>query len=126
MKETNEFLHKYEAHASLSDRKHYAKRIPMSMSDFHRYNTAMDVYEAESYVQREPYVEMYIPQHKFDELVQKEAYYNRVAEQEDQSLKIIKQMLQDDAVRRTNPAVDNAWRKYQMLLELARTQHGTN
>lgn len=120
MSETERFLHNYEAQASLSDRKHYAKRMPMSVSDYHRYHTAMDVYEYESYIQREPYVEMYIPQHKFEELVQRDAYYNKVAAQEEESLKIIKQLLADDAVRRTNPAVNNAWQKYQMLLELAR------
>jgi predicted AAA+ superfamily ATPase len=118
--EINQFLDRYEAHASLSDRKQYARRAPISVSDYHRFNTSMDVYEQELYVQREPYVEMYVPQHKFQELVQREKYYTAMSQQVDYASEVIRQQISDDAVRKTNPAVQTAYEKYQMLLELAR------
>lgn len=120
MDEVNNFLHKYEAHATLSDRKHYAKRIPMSLSDYHRYNTAMDVYSAESYVQREPYVEMYIPQHRFQELVEQDRYYTKLHTELDYATQVAKQQAEDRLVRLQNPSVKQAYEKYKMLLELAR------
>lgn len=119
-KEIEQFLHKYEAQANLSDRKQYARRAPMSMSDYHRYHTAMDVYEYESYIQREPYVEMYIPQHKFQEIVERDRYYTAVSQQADYASELVRQQLSDDAVRKSNPAVQKAYEKYQMLLELSR------
>lgn len=118
--EVEHFLSKYEAHASLSDRKQYAKRIPMSVSDYHRYNTAMDVYQAESYMQREPYVEMYIPQHKFQEMIERDRYYNQLSQQVDYASKLIEDKLRDEAIHKTNPAVKKAYDKYKMLLEIAR------
>jgi hypothetical protein len=80
----------------------------------------MDVYEYESYIQREPYVEMYIPQHKFQEIVEREKYYTAVSQQADYASELIRQQLSDDAVRKSNPAVQKAYEKYQMLLELSR------
>jgi len=119
-KETDQFLHNYEAHASLSDRKQYARRAPISVSDYHRFHTSLDVYDYESYIQREPYVEMYIPQHKFQELVEREKYYTAMSQQVDYASEVIRQQISDDAVRKTNPAVQIAYEKYQMLLEISR------
>lgn len=120
MNDIDAFLHKYEAHASLSNRKHYAKRIPMSLSDYHRYNTAMDVYEYESHVQREPYVEMYIPQHKFQEIVERDKYFRQLEADMDYATRVVNQKMQDEIVRKNNPAVEKAFEKYKTLLELCR------
>ena len=119
MKEANNFLERYEAHASLSDRKHYARRVPVSVSDYHRYGT--DVYDYQSYVKREPYVEMYIPQHKFEELVLADEYYARMTQQLDYVQEVVREKIKEEALRKANPAVANAYEKYRMLLELART-----
>jgi predicted AAA+ superfamily ATPase len=118
--EVDKFLHKYEAQASVSDRKHYAKRMPMSMSEYHRYHTAMDVYEYESYMQREPYIEMYIPQHRFQELVAREEHFDRLVLTQDYAGKILNDQLIDERVRNSNPSVKKAYEKYKMLLEIAR------
>lgn len=118
-KHANRFLEKYEAHASLSDRKHYAKRMPMSVSEYHRYGT--DVYDYESFVKREPYVEMYIPQHKFEELVLADEYYARMTQQLDYVQEVVREKATEEALRKANPAVAKAYEKYRMLLELAKT-----
>ena len=114
------FLCKYEAHASLSDRKQYARRIRMSVSDYHRYNSAMDVYDYESYMQREPYIEMYIPQHKFDELIRREESYNQLSQHVDFASQLVEKQIRDETVRNNNPAVKKAYEKYKMLLEMSR------
>jgi hypothetical protein len=38
----------------------------------------------------------------------------------DYATSVVNQQVQDEVVRKNNPAVETAWRKYQMLLELAR------
>lgn len=119
-KRTNQFLEKYEAHASLSDRKHYAKRMPMSLNEFHKYNTAMDVYEYESFLQREPYVEMYVPQHRFEEMVMQDEFYTAMSQKLDYATDVINEKIKDEMIRKSNPAVKKAYEKYQMLLEIAR------
>lgn len=119
MDEVNKFLHRYEAQASISN-KQYARRVPMSLSDYHRYNTAMDVYDYETYVDREPYVEMLIPQHRFQEIIERDRYYSKLESELDYATRVVRQQAEDRLVRLQNPSVKNAYEKYKMLLEMAR------
>lgn len=119
MDDLNNFLFKYESQAQLSIRQ-YARRRPMSVSDYHRYNSSMDVYDYESYIDREPMVEMVIPQHRFQELIERDIYYTKLSQQVDYATTVVNQMVEDEVVRKNNPAVEKAWKQYQMLLELCR------
>ncbi len=116
--DVDNFLERYEAHAGLSGHKMYARRRPFSLTDYHR--NAIDAYYAEVQFEREPYVEMYIPQHRFQDLVERDFYYTKMARQQDYATSVVNQMVADEVVRKNNPAVEKAWRNYQMLLELAR------
>ena len=116
MQEVEDFLKRYEAHAGLSSHKQYARYRRPKFDD---YMTAMDTYY-HAQVDREPYVEMYVPQHRFQELVERDRYYTKLSREVDYATQVVNQQVQDEVVRRQNPAVELAWRKYQMLLELAR------
>ena len=119
MDEVNDFLHKYEAQATLSDRKQYARIRPMTRMDY-SYDCTRAVYDAQSYIDREPYVEMYIPQHKFQEMIERDRYYSKMSQQVDYATQVVNQQVQDEIVRKQNPSVEKAWRNYQLLLEMCR------
>ena len=112
-KETRKFLHRYEAQAGLSNRQ-YAKRMPIRYVDW----TGEIPFHQE--VQTEPYIEMFIPQHRFEELVDREKHFEEMASKSDYAQHILAEKTIEDTIRRQNPAVEKAWRNYKMLLELAR------
>ena len=117
MDEIESFLKKYQAQAMLSKHKMYAKPRRRHFDD---YNFTASQYMASIDFEREPYVEMYIPQEDFQRLVEKDRYYTRLSQEHDYATSVVNQMVQDEIVRKQNPAVEKAWRNYQMLLELAR------
>jgi hypothetical protein len=91
----------------------------MSWSEFNC--TATQAYE--SYIDHEPYVEVQIPQGRLHELAERDHYYSQLDREHEYTRVLIDKMAQDERVRKTNPAVEKAWRNYQVLLELARTSH---
>lgn len=113
------FLEKYESMATMSSRQ-YARRKPISFTDYHRHYSSLDVYDYESYVERQPYVEVLIPQHRLQDLVEKDYYYTKLEREHDYATQVVNQMVKDEVVRKQNPAVEKAWRNYQLLLEIAR------
>ncbi len=118
MDDVDNFLKKYEANAGISQHKYYARRRPFR-ADYSML-TATAAYNYCDHIDREPYVEMYIPQHRFQDLVERDHYYTEMSRNHDYATQVVNQMVADEVVRKNNPAVETAWRKYQMLLELAR------
>lgn len=116
MDEVDDFLKKYEAHAGLSKHKMYARMPRYHHGRIYDY----DPYSATFDLEREPYVEMYVPQHRFQEMVERDRYYTKLSREHDYATTVVNQQVQDEIVRKQNPAVEKAWRRYQMLLELAR------
>jgi hypothetical protein len=117
MVEVEEFLKKYQAQAMLSTHKMYAKPRYQRFDDWHITSTQ---YMSSVDLEREPYVEMYVPQEHFQRLVEKDRYYTNLSKENNYAMSVVNQMIQDEVVRKQNPAVEKAWRNYQMLLELAR------
>lgn len=116
-REVNEFLHKYGASASLSRDKRYYKRVPI------RYQAWLDdncPIPFEQEVEMEPMVEINLPREHFRKLVEREADYQDLIRINQESANILFQQRADEKVRKENPAVEQAYRRYQMLLELAR------
>lgn len=111
----NEFFTKYEAHVALSP-KRYARRQPMRFSDWNVHSVEHDY----SMLQTEQYMEVTIPKHRLQELVERDRYYDELSKRHDYAVEVINQMVRDEIVRKENPAVEKAWRNYQLLLELAR------
>lgn len=113
----NAFLDQYESRAGLSNRMMYYKRHPI------RYTEWLDAgctipfnQEAE----KEQMVEMFIPQHQFKRLVQREAEFQDLIRGNERAHRVLHQHIADERVRDSNPAVQSAWMKYLTLLELAR------
>ncbi len=115
--EVNDFLKSYEATAGLSRHKMYARRIPVRYNDWLKDGGSIPFHQE---VEREPMVEMYIPQNRFRDLVEKQRWYGKVEEEAQYYKRIVEQYRADERVRDSNPAVQKAWRNYITLLELAR------
>lgn len=117
MQEVEDFLKKYEARAELSRDKMYARMPRFQAGRLYDY----DPYSLSWDTQREPYVEVLVPQHRFQELVERDRYYTKLSREVDYATHVVNQQVQDELVRKQNPAVELAWRKYQLLLEMSRT-----
>lgn len=111
----DDFFTKYEAHVALSP-KRYARRKPMKFSDWNVHSVDHDY----SMIETEQYMEVTIPKHKLQELVERDRYFNELLKRHDYATQLVNQMVQDELVRKENLAVEKAWRNYQLLLELAR------
>ncbi len=118
MDEVQQFLERYQAQAGLHPHKQYADPRPPRLSDWQ--DLAQD-YITHIRFERKPYVEMLIPQHRFQELVERDRHYTEMSRHNDYATSVVNQMVADEVVRKTNPTVEQAWRRYQMLLELARS-----
>ena len=111
----DDFFNKYEAHVALSH-KRYARRQPMKFSDWNNHSIEHDY----TTIQTEQYMEVTIPKHRLQELVERDRYFNELLKRHDYATHLVNQMVEDELVRAQNPAVEKAWRNYQLLLELAR------
>jgi hypothetical protein len=109
------FLRKYEAQGRTSPMR-YARRIPVSYRSWD--DTKAPLYD--SLVDHEPMVELHIPQHRFDELIERDEYLTRVERELDYNQKVVNMLREDERVRDQNAAVQKAYKNYLMLLELAR------
>jgi len=116
-REVSQFLHVYEAQASLSRHKLYYKRRPLRYADWLADGGPVPF---DQEVDREPMVEMYMPQDKFRRLVEREQEFRDLVNRNQDLFDKIQQLRSDEAVRNANPAVEKAYRNYKTLLELAR------
>lgn len=116
--ETNLFLRKYEAQANLSQHKMYAKLPRYHYGRLYDYDPLSPISEIS--FDKEPMVEMYIPQDKFRDLVERDRWVGQMEAEARYYKERYMQEVEDDKIRHRNPAVKKAWEQYQMLLELAR------
>lgn len=116
-REVNQFLHIYEAQASLSSHKQHYRRRPLRYTDWLA-NGSPVPFEQE--IDREPMVEMYIPQDKFRRLVEREQEFRDLVRGNEEANYRLRKSIEEEHIRNSNPAVKNAYEKYQMLLELSR------
>ncbi len=112
----NRFLDRYESHAGPSH-KLYAKRQVVAYRDWLADGGPIPFHQD---VEREPYVEMYIPQHRFRQLVELDQDYDDLCRQASNSNAVIAQMREEEHIRNSNPSVKAAYEKYKMLLEICR------
>lgn len=112
--ETNRFLHKYEAVAGLSRQRMYHKRKPVRYADWKG-----DIPFHQD-IETEPCVEVQIPQHQFQRLVERESEYTElVRKNQDITHQLWDQRAEED-LRRKHPAVQKAWEKYVLMLQLVK------
>lgn len=67
-----------------------------------------------------PCYDITIPQDKFEELVETLEFFDNQSHKHVHAMQVLQQARADEQVRQDNPAVQNAWMRYLMLLELAR------
>ena len=113
----NAFLDCYEARAGLSSRMVYQRRLPIRYIDW---LDAGGPIPFDQEIEREPMVEINIPQHQFKRLVQRESEFQDLIHGNERAHRVLHQHIEDERVRDSNPAVQAAWMKYLTLLELAR------
>ncbi len=114
--ETNQFLKKYQAEASLSKNKLYARPKPIRYQDW----LIDGGIPFDQEIEREPLVEIYMPQDQFRDLVERDRWYGQLEGESRYYKERYMQEVEDDKVRHRNPAVKKAWDQYKMLLELSR------
>jgi hypothetical protein len=113
-KDVDDFLKRHEATGEISRRRFYAKRAPIGRVDW-SVGTIPDIL-----VEREPMVEINMPKHRFQDLVERERFYSQVERESEYYKRIVDQYRNDERIRDRNPTVQKAYEKYLMLLELAR------
>lgn len=116
-REVRSFLSKYEARADLSRDMQYYRRQPIQYRDWLSDGAPMPFHQE---VEREPMVEVNLPQHQFRRLVEREGEYQDMINRNQHLFDMINDQRAEERVRRENPAVEQAWQRYRLLLEIAR------
>lgn len=116
-KEVHDFLHKYEAIASLSGRMYRRHRsIRFNYRDF---DTAFDELNTIPF-EEEPYVEVLIPQDKFRHLVEMEEFIQKSRKEYEWAQNEMDRQRKEAWLRQKNESVQKAYDRYQTLLNLTR------
>lgn len=115
--QVNKFLHQYEAQAGFSSHKRYYRRRPISYQNWTHSDPSV-IFDHE--VDTEPMIEMYIPKHQFRRLVEREEEFQDLIRGNEEANYQMRRKLEEERIRKQNPAVQNAYEKYLMLLELSR------
>ncbi len=112
-----DFLRRYESTAELSRHKRYARRIPIRYNEWLKDGGPIPFDQA---VERQPMVEINMPQERFRDLVEKERWYGKLEQEAEYYKHRYLEAVEDEKIRHQNPTVQKAWEKYKMLLEMAR------
>lgn len=109
------FQKKFECRIEPSrEYRQYVKQLPQYHRDFH----SMESYHIQTEVV--PMQAIHLSSDNLNKLVAEQELIQHMMNDAEQGKQMWRQMTQDRAVRESNPAVEKAWRNYQMLLELAR------
>lgn len=107
------FQNKFEARIEPSrEYKQYVRQMPYYMWDGKQ---PMDVH-----TEVVPMQSIHLSSDNLNKLVAEQELIQHMMQDAEQGKQMWREMMQDRAVRESNPAVEKAWRNYQMLLELAR------
>ncbi len=117
--QVDRFLKKYESRAGLSSRELYYKRQPLRYTDWIANGSNIPFHQE---IEKEPMVEMYIPQHRFQDLVERERMVDEINDQNRRYRQLLDQLDEDARIRNSNPALKKVWDNYQLLLGLCRSK----
>lgn len=115
--DTKQFESRWQAHITESREYRRAAYIRPSW-DYSQYQVGTAMHEMEHRI--EPLVAIHLPREQFDRLMDEQARVDRWRHEAEYAKSIVSQQHRDQQVRNNNPAVDKAYRNYQMLLELCR------
>jgi len=96
------------------------RRIANTGIPFPRYAYDEIDYHAHFNIVDVPCYDITIPEDKFEELVDQIEFFNEQHHKHAHAMQILQQARDDERIRDANPAVQKAWMKYLMLLEIAR------
>jgi hypothetical protein len=116
-KDIDEFLYKYEARATLSNK--YYRRHRSVKFDYKYIDSAMEQMATLPF-EEEPYVEVLIPQDRFRHLVEMEQFAKTVDVERQWAKQQFERERKESWIRQKNEAVATAWNRYQTLLNLVR------
>jgi hypothetical protein len=108
------FQKRFEAH--ITESREYRQSIRPPIDYMTLRNTA--TFEMEHRV--EPCVAIHLPQHQFDRLMDDQTRMDSWRSEAEYAKKILSGLHRDEQIRRSNPTVEKAYQKYQMLLDLCR------
>jgi hypothetical protein len=114
-----QFTNKYEAKVGES-RERYATMRRVAYPMWNIKSTA-SVYDHSTAYDYEYAVEVTLRRDQFVKLIENDYHYSRLQQQVDYNEQLVNRMREDQRVCMTNPAVQLAYDKYKMLLELSRT-----
>lgn len=116
-KDVDLFINRYESY--ISDSTKYRTRVARPFNaNCYRPSDAIDYVDV--YSHEEPLVEIHMPRKSFSRLVERDEYYTELERNRGYNEMIVNKLRADERVRDDNPAVQQAYMKYLMLLELAR------
>lgn len=116
-KELNEFLYKYEARATLSDKMYRrARRIQF---DYKYMDQAFDQLATLPF-EEEPMVEITMPQDRFRHLVEVEGFVTSADREREWAKNQLEIQKREAWIRQKSDAVRKAYERYQTLLNLVR------
>lgn len=111
------FQQQFEAH--ITESKEYRRAAyTRPLMDFSYYQPGTALYEMEHRV--EPLVAIHLPREQFDRLMDERLRTARWREEAEYAKQILVRQREEERIRHSTPAVEKAYRNYQMLLELAR------
>jgi hypothetical protein len=109
------FQNKFECRIEPSrEYKQYVRQVPQ----YHHDIRSMESYHIQTEVV--PMQSIHLSSDNLNKLIAEQELIRHMRNDAEQGKQLWRQMMEDRTVRESNPAVEKAWRNYQMLLELAR------
>ena len=87
--------------------------LPPSFDDMHIHQYSLNVIDVPCY-------DVTVPEDKFEELADTMEFFDNQSHKHVHAMQVLEQARADERIRQDNPAVQKAWMRYLMLLEIAR------
>lgn len=111
------FRKKYTLRVETSKRYYRQRAVPVRYTDWLQDGGPVPFHQE---VERESLLKIYISREDYDKLLEKERYMEDLESEVKDLDKLRRQVYEEASLRSKNPAVQKAYEKYQMLLELSR------
>ncbi len=111
------FRKKYTLRVETSKRYYRHRAVPVRYAEWLRDGGNIPFHQE---VERESLLKVYISKEDYDHLVEKEKYLEDLEQEVKDLDKLRRQVYEEASIRNKNSAVQKAYEKYQMLLELSK------
>lgn len=111
------FRKRFELHVEKSKRHVRYKPVPISYRSWSEANMPVPFDQDFS---KEPLLKVYISEDHYEQLIKREQQFEEIERENYRLTNMERNALEEKNIRAKNPAVDKAYEKYKMLLELSR------